>query len=76
MRTRKDMRRDYHRVDADPCWENVQVLTTERVYQGGWRLRAVHWLLVGVLVRYIRDLNVEHIRQQIAPAVTPVPAAG
>jgi hypothetical protein len=28
------------------------------------------------LVRYIRDLNVEHIRQQIAPAVTPVPVAG
>ena len=28
------------------------------------------------LVRYIRDLNVEHIRQQMAPAVTPVSVAG
>jgi len=28
------------------------------------------------LVRYIRDLNVEYIRQQMAPAVTPVPAVG
>jgi protein tyrosine/serine phosphatase len=28
------------------------------------------------LVRYIRDLNVDELRRQIAPAVTPVPAAG
>jgi protein tyrosine phosphatase (PTP) superfamily phosphohydrolase (DUF442 family) len=30
--------------------ENMQVLTTERVYQHAWRLRPIHWLLVGVLV--------------------------
>ncbi len=29
--------------------ENMQVLATESVYRNGWRLRPIHWLLVGVL---------------------------